>query len=729
MLTRINSSIVVQMTLLVLGSTALVLALVEGFSYVRTRQMILKTGENVAVHLTRSMTRRVEQEFRAVKKVPETLALYLNIMAPKTEDGVLMLLRQTMAQNPEIYGSGLFCEPNAFMAGQQAFAPYFFRQEDRIEYAQLAGSGFSYNQKHFYVIPKVFSEPVWSAPFLDEEGGSALMVTYAVPVFGKGNPKQPREFEGVVTADISLKWLTELTRSVHMGKKGFSFIITDSGVFVAHPDTSYLLKESIFSRAEKSGRPELRKIARKMIREEQGFMATGLALAGQQAYLAWDKIPSTGWSFGTVVVKNELFYELDLLARYALVIGVVGILLLAGVSIIVARSFARPLIAMAGTTQQIARGDFDVDLSGIRRKDEIGTLALSIEGMAEGLKQKEFIRSTFGRYLTTEVVNKLLESKDGLELGGQARHLTLMMSDLRGFTALTANMPPEKVISFLNRYLGQMVDILVRHRGVIDEIIGDGILAFFGAPEPMEDHTLGAVACALEMQTAMVQINAANRHDGLARLEMGIAVHTGKVVVGNIGSKTRSKYGAVGSEVNFTGRMESYTVGGQILVSQAVKEILAEQLIIKEHLSVQMKGMPEPVDLYDITGLKGGTLLAEKQEYRTPLPTALKVTAQRLNQKSLDEKELAAVITHTSQTSAVLVLSKAVGQWEDLRVMLPHGMGEFYGKVMQVQNRSKGGCDAVVRTTSLSPDAYGLFSPGPGQEMGMDENIGPGEPL
>lgn len=705
----LKKSIAVQMTLLVLGSTALVLAAVEGYSYFSTRQMILKSGETVAVHLTRSMARRIEQEFRAVKKIPETLALYLTLLPPEREPGLQQLLLHTVTENEEVFGSGLFSEPGALFRQVTAFAPYYYRKDGKIEYVQLARGDYRYWQKHFYVYPEVFGEPVWSAPYVDEGRADLMMVNYSVPFYQKGKLNQAGGFAGVVTSDLSLRWLTELTRSVHMGKKGFSFIITETGIFVAHPDESFLLRESIFSRADKLNRPELRAIGRRMIREEQGFMPTGFALAGEPAYLAWDRIPATGWVFGTVVVKSELFQELDVLAHSAVGIGLLGVLLLVGVSILVARSMARPLIAITGTTRQIAKGDLDVDLSGIRRQDEIGTLAAAIGDMAAGLKQKEFIRATFGRYLTNEVVNRLLESKDGLKLGGESRELTLMMSDLRGFTALTANMDPETVISFLNRYLGQMVDILVRHKGVIDEIIGDGILAFFGAPDPMADHTRQAVVCALEMQLAMEKINEQNRQDGLARLEMGIAVHTGQVVVGNIGSETRSKYGAVGSEVNFAGRMESYSVGGQVLVSQAVRDMMGDELVIRKSLTVQMKGMPEPVQLYDVLGLVGRAMLPEKEETKKALDRPLDALVQRLNKKSLDHQELSARLTHASQTTAVMTLDVAIGQWEDLKVAIPAAGAEFYGKVINAAETETGQWEIAVRTTSLSPEAYGIF--------------------
>src|SRR5262249_17854137 len=126
-----------------------------------------------------------------------------------------------------------------------------------------------------------------------------------------------------------------------------------------------------------------------------------------------------------------------------------------------------------------------------------------------------FIRQTFGRYLTNEVVASLLDSPTGLALGGEKRQVTLLMSDLRGFTTLSEYLRPEDVVTILNRHLGTMVDVILRYHGTIDEFIGDAILVIFGAPMQRADDAQRAVACAVEMQLAMAQVNADNRRDGL----------------------------------------------------------------------------------------------------------------------------------------------------------------------------------------------------------------------
>jgi class 3 adenylate cyclase len=386
--------------------------------------------------------------------------------------------------------------------------------------------------------------------------------------------------------------------------------------------------------------------------------------------------------------------------------------MLLAVSLLVAQSLALPLKHMASAAAKVAQGDLNIDLSDIKSRDEVGSLAQAFTKMTEGLKQRDFIRDTFGRYLTKEVVNRLLETKDGLRLGGESREISIMMSDIRGFTAVTADMRPEQVITFLNRYLGRIVEILLDHRGTIDEIVGDGILAFFGAPEPLEDHPARAVACALRMQLAMDEINALNEKEGLPHIEMGVAVNTGNVVVGNIGSEKRSKYAAVGSQMNFTGRMESYTVGGQVLISTSTYEKLSDVLDIRKEIKVEMKGMPGKVTLFDVVGIRGTENVHLPRQDDTPvlLREPVNVRINRLDEKAVTDATLSASITHASPNSAILALPEKIKQWENLKLEMLDGkmhriVGDIYGKVVSVtQNGST--CEAVIRFTSIPRDAY-----------------------
>lgn len=226
------------------------------------------------------------------------------------------------------------------------------------------------------------------------------------------------------------------------------------------------------------------------------------------------------------------------------------------------------------------------------------------EQYREQLEKRElFIRQTFGRYISDAIVDEILENPEGLKLGGDLRSVTLMMSDIRSFTTLVEHLPPEKVVTLLNRYLGKMTDIILEHGGTIDEFLGDAVLAAFGAPTKTPDHAQRAVTCAIAMQAAMNDINTQNKADGLPEIEMAIALNTGEVVAGNIGSERRSKYGFVGHEVNVTSRIEDAALPREILVSERTLNCLdLTGFNVGESRSLNPKGIEEMLSVFPIYG-------------------------------------------------------------------------------------------------------------------------------
>jgi len=394
-----------------------------------------------------------------------------------------------------------------------------------------------------------------------------------------------------------------------------------------------------------------------------------------------------------------------------------GSFLLLGVGALFALWFAgsvsRPIMRLRDAVARMGEGNWTVEVPE-QGSVEVRHLGKSFnklgKQLTEYIEKRDFIRDTFGRYLTQEVVARLLESEDGLELGGETREITMIMSDIRGFTALIANMQPQQVIFFLNRYLGKMVEIIQDHGGIVDEIMRDGIFAFFGAPEPLLDHPARAVACALQMQSVMEEINALNEADGFPSIEMGIAVHTGTVVVANIGSEKRTKYGAVGSDVNLTGRMESYAVGGQVLISRSTYERIRQILEVADVLEIQMKGVAQTSVLYDVIGISKpyNIRLPVKKDDLIPLRNKVEVRLYTLARKAVDGTGLEASITHFSPKRVTIRSAYPVNQWEEVKIQILDDSlapipGESYAKVISVKP-VEGGCECLMRFTSLAPE-------------------------
>ena len=217
-------------------------------------------------------------------------------------------------------------------------------------------------------------------------------------------------------------------------------------------------------------------------------------------------------------------------------------------------------------------------------------------------RNERFIRATFGRYLSDDIVSEILERPEGMDLGGKLRDVTIMMSDIRGFTTLSEQLPADRVVTLLNRHLGAMTDIILQHEGTIDEFLGDAILAVFGAPRSQADHPQRASRCALAMQAAMSALNAANAAEGLPTLRMGIALNSGRVIAGNIGSERRSKYGFVGHAMNVTSRIEDVTGGGEILVADSTRRAIGDTFRVGARREFSAAGIDERLVAYPLLG-------------------------------------------------------------------------------------------------------------------------------
>ena len=335
------------------------------------------------------------------------------------------------------------------------------------------------------------------------------------------------------------------------------------------------------------------------------------------------------------------------------------------------------------------------------------------EAKAKLAEMASVLKKMFGRYLSTEVMNSLVENPSALELGGTRTTVTIMMSDLRGFTAIAERLQHEQVVQMLNNYFEVMVELVLKYNGTINEIIGDALLVIFGAPQALPDRTQRAVACAIEMQNAMAEVNAHNRLQRLPQLEMGIGLNETEVIVGNIGSSKRSKYGAVGSGVNVTSRIESYAVGGQILISESVRQAAGEALRIDAQREVHPKGSEAPMRIYEVGGIAGpyNLALSAKSTALVALAREIRLRCAVLEGKDVGGPGLTGAAVQLSRSGAHVRFSFPVDVLTNLKLNLDDvdealSTKDFYGKV----TRHLGGQGEVyfVSLTSVPAeiDAY-----------------------
>lgn len=327
----------------------------------------------------------------------------------------------------------------------------------------------------------------------------------------------------------------------------------------------------------------------------------------------------------------------------------------------------------------------------------------------------QFIRETFGRYVSDDVVAQLLDLPEGLQLGGEKRKVTILMSDVRGFTALAERLDPQEVLTFLNRYLEAMLTVILSYQGTIIEILGDGLLVIFGAPIQRQDDAERAIACAVGMQLQMTNANAVNRRDGLPEVEMGIGIHTGEVVVGNIGSQQRTKYGAVGSAVNLSGRIESYTTGGQVLISETTFNETASILSITQQMRAEPKGVPKPITIYEVGGIAGEhhLFLPEQTEMLVPLNEAIPVSYTVLEEKFAGRTVFAGHLVKLGIKNAELDTDHPLAALSNLKLQLMPELAdalpdEVFAKVVGLETDPA--IRVVIRFTSVPENASAFLA-------------------
>jgi adenylate cyclase len=338
-----------------------------------------------------------------------------------------------------------------------------------------------------------------------------------------------------------------------------------------------------------------------------------------------------------------------------------------------------------------------------RTESDLKKLAEKVE------RHNRFICETFGRYLTDEVVATVLESPTGLRLGGEKRKVTMLMADLRGFTSLSERLPPERVVTLLNRYLTTMVSVIKQYQGTIDEFIGDAIFVLFGAPIWQEDDAQRAVACAMAMQLAMASVNEQNREDGLPEIEMGIGIHTGQVVVGNIGSAERTKYGVVGSQVNLTSRIQSCTTGGQTLISEATRREVGPILKLGKQLEIKAKGFEYPITVSEVLGIGRPyqLFLPDIAEDLVPLAEEVPLTYSVIESNQAGGELCSGVLTKLSRKGAEARLEGPVDTFSNLEMYFTGKEGEslqgtLYGKI--VGSVPGTGNESSICFTSVPPE-------------------------
>ncbi len=341
----------------------------------------------------------------------------------------------------------------------------------------------------------------------------------------------------------------------------------------------------------------------------------------QRDRLTTDQELATRPSGGVLVVAARMTYrELDIgEAQVALDVDAVtgrviraarrqvlvaaGILLAIGLAIafVVSGILSRPLRQLRLAVNALAAGDLSARVQPTSR-DEIGVLARAFNEMSESLGEKRRIETAFRRYVSDHVLREVIDSPESIHLKGELREVSVIYLDIRKFTRLTGTIGPERTVAFLNECFDLITGRLLEHGATVDKYIGDAILAYLGAPIETDDHAQRAVAAAIAVQRAIHERNRRCEATGqpFVRLEVGIGIETGPVVVGNIGSELKMDYTAIGEPVNVANRLQSLAGPGQIKITGEVRDRIGELVDVKAEGTRMLEGVDHPIEVYEV---------------------------------------------------------------------------------------------------------------------------------
>ena len=456
--------------------------------------------------------------------------------------------------------------------------------------------------------------PIWiDARTLRKGAETVAGVSFAAPFHGPEG-----ELRGVTTVDFDIVAVSSFLAANPVGKAGFAFIIETPAQgeprVIAHPTPGILTRTVAGRRGTPryefvpAGELSDRRVARfmeELPRADREGREDGLRIFtfsdGKKDYfgsyrkISGENVPA--WSIASIVPREEIMGLVDRNNMETLGIGLAALFLILLASAWVSGLIADPLRRIARQTEAIGRFELDCPDLGQSTIKEVDQLMEATDGMKRGLR-------SFAKYVPSDVVREILSSGGEAEIGGRRACLTFLFSDIVGFTSIAERMPAEPLVEQLSEYLGEMDRQIRLEEGTVDKFLGDGIMAFWGAPAPNAEHALAACRAALLCQERLAGLRETWKAQGKPPFYQGIGLNTGEAVVGNMGSSNRMSYTVVGDPVNTTSRLERLNrhYGTRIIISQSTFDLVKDHFVTRPLDLVSVRGRKAAVKIHELMG-------------------------------------------------------------------------------------------------------------------------------
>jgi len=348
-------------------------------NYFQSKNAAIERMNEYLIELTSHYAAELNSQFSVISETPTIVVETIEAMKNPTEKALFDLMERRLTVNQNIFGMSIAFEPYALNPQKKQCAPYVFRSKNGLEKVFLE-DGYNYTTADWYLIPKLIKKTYWTEPYYDEGGGNELMCTFSHPLQLKG------KFAGIVTADISLTELEKTMQDINI-VAGYTFIIGRSGTFIYHPNADFVMRESIFSLAERFMMPDLRTIGKNMIHGQQGIATYKDLQTGERNWVVYMPIPSCQWTFTAVIPEEKVLGPVNAQMYRQISYMLAGLLIILIVIVWASYGITIPLRKLAGFAKQISTGDLNVQIEGIKGEDEIHDLAIIFNKMVADLKQ------------------------------------------------------------------------------------------------------------------------------------------------------------------------------------------------------------------------------------------------------------------------------------------------------------------------------------------------------
>ena len=488
-------------------------------------------------------------------------------------------------------------------------------------------------------------KPALEVTFEERPLGNAGSLPWAQRVYGDGkkltplhqtfvsnapgytycSPQSPAAgiLAGGVCIDITLGDLALFIGSVKVGETGKAFVADkdfnilaapqatrDSAVYVKEGGAKIVLKNiTQFENGEiKAAHVAMTKKLKKLQKNKKwlktkkpfyfDFKIDGNRYVGLFASFP----PYTGldWQTGVIIPEDEFFYFVRRNTRIVMAASSVLILLAMVLGYIFSRRLARPLSELSAEMDKIQNFELDSDKTIVSSITDVQNMVVSFYKMRQGLR-------SFGKFVPADIVRQLIEQEGDAHLQGEKRELTIHFSDIEGFTTVSESLKPEELVELLAEYLGEMSRIIAEEKGTVDKYIGDAVMAFWGAPQPVANHAVYAARAALRCQARLVELEQKWQNEGKPVFRARIGLNTGEIIVGNMGSAERLNYTVIGDAVNLASRLEGINkyYGTRIMLGETTHKLVEKEFVTRLLDFVAVKGKNEAIRIYELVGEKG----------------------------------------------------------------------------------------------------------------------------